>query len=429
MQKTENWGAFRPTDILLPRGCSMQKWSVVACDQYTSQPEYWKDVEQFVGEAPSTLRLMYPEVYLGKEEPSARIRKIQDAMRAYLDAGRFSKLKDSFVYIERRLKNGAVRRGLVGAVDLEQYDYSKDSASPIRPTEGTVVERIKPRMAIREGASIELSHVMLLIDDPDGTVIEPVTQRKGALSPLYNFDFMQEGGHISGWWLPADQAGSVRKALAALASPEVFSKKYGLPDKPLLVYASGDGNHSLATARACYEKLKKEIGDAARNHLARYAMVELVNIHDASLIFEPIHRVVTEVDAARLCTDFADAMLYAGASYDSGDPARRVRFLHANGGAELYLGGNALPVGVVQDFLDKWMKENGGKIDYVHGDDVTERLGTQPGAAAFLLPTIGKSALFEAVARDGALPRKTFSMGDANEKRFYLECRRITEDA
>lgn len=429
MQKLKKWGAFGPTDILLPRGCSMQKWSVVACDQYTSQPEYWEEVERFVGEAPSTLRLMFPEVYLEKEDADVRIQNIHAAMHAYLKSGRFSKLKNSFVYLERKLKNGAVRRGLVGAVDLEQYDYDKDSASPIRPTEGTVVERIKPRMKIREGAPIELSHVMLLIDDPGKTVIEPLAQRKGALAPLYNFDLMQEGGHLCGWWLPDDQAGAVQKALAALASPEVFAGKYGMPEKPLLVYASGDGNHSLATARACYEKLKKEIGDAARQHPARYAMVELVNIHDESLVFEPIHRVLTGVNAKKLCADFADAMLYIGASPDNGDAARRVRYLQQDGGGELYLGGTALPVGVVQEFLDGWMKENGGKIDYVHGDEVAQRLGSQPDAAAFLLPALGKSALFEAVARDGALPRKTFSMGDANEKRFYLECRRITEDA
>ncbi|MFT8887232.1 MAG: DUF1015 domain-containing protein [Ethanoligenens sp.] len=428
MEKTVEWGAFGPADILLPRGCSMQKWSAVACDQYTSQPEYWEEAERFVGEAPSTLRLMFPEVYLGKDDAPVRIRKIHAAMRAYLDAGRFSKLKNSFVYLERTLSNGAVRRGLVGAVDLEQYDYSTDSASLIRPTEGTVVARIKPRMEIREGAPIELSHVMLLIDDPDDTVIEPLARRKGALAPLYNFELMQGGGHLSGWWLPADQAGTVQKALAALASPEVFAQKYGMPEKPVLVYASGDGNHSLATARACYEKLKREIGDVARNHPARYAMVELVNIHDPSLVFEPIHRVVTGVDAQKLCADFVEAMVNGGTSFDSGDTARRVRMLYDCGGVELYLGGNALPVGVVQDFLDSWMKENGGKIDYVHGGHVAERLGVQPSAAAFLLPTIGKSALFGAVARDGALPRKTFSMGEANEKRFYLECRRITEE-
>lgn len=428
MEKKLQWGAFGPTDILLPRGCSMQKWSVVACDQYTSEPEYWNEVEEFVGDAPSTLRLMFPEVYLDKEDPAPRIQKIHAAMRACLDAGRFSKLKDSFVYLERRLPGGAVRRGLVGAVDLEQYDYSPDSASPIRPTEGTVVARIKPRMQIREGAPIELSHVMLLIDDPDGTVIEPVTRHKGALSPLYNFDLMQNGGHLSGWWLPADQAGAVQQALAALASPEVFAQKYGLPDKPVLTYASGDGNHSLATARACYEHLREKIGDAAKNHPARYAMVELVNIHDESLIFEPIHRVVTGVDAAKLRHDFVTAMAADGGSLDGGDTSRNVRFLHEGGDVTVRLGGDALPVGVVQDFLDGWMSGNGGKIDYVHGDDVAGRLGTQPGAAAFLLPALGKSALFASVARDGALPRKTFSMGEANEKRFYLECRRITED-
>lgn len=429
MQKLEKWGAFGPTDILLPRGCSMQKWSVVACDQYTSQPEYWEEVEQFVGEAPSTLRLMFPEVYLEQGDADARIQQIHDTMRTYLDAGRFSKLKNSFVYLERTMKNGAVRRGLVGAVDLEQYDYSQDSTSPIRPTEGTVVGRIKPRMKIREGAPIELSHVMLLIDDPDRTVIEPLAQRKGALAPAYNFDLMQDGGHVVGWWLPDDQAGAVQNALAALASPDVFGQKYGMPEKPPLVYASGDGNHSLATARACYEKLKKEIGDAALQHPARYAMVELVNIHDESLIFEPIHRVVTGVDGGKLCADFADAMLYIGSSHDGGSEARCVQYLHQGGSGQLYMAGKSLPVGMVQNFLDDWMRKNGGKIDYVHGDEVAKRLGTQPDAAAFLLPTLGKSALFEAVIRDGALPRKTFSMGDANEKRFYLECRRIMENA
>lgn len=429
MESQTGWGAFGPADILLPRACSMQKWSVVACDQYTSEPEYWERVERFVGDAPSTLRLMFPETYLGQADAPMRIRSIRAAMRQYLDEGRFSNLKNSLVYLERTLPGGAVRRGLVGAVDLEQYDYGADSASPIRPTEGTVVARIKPRMEIREGAPIELSHVMLLIDDPDATVIGPLSKRKSALVPLYNFELMESGGRLCGWWLPADQAEDVRRALAALASPEVFARKYGLPDKPVLAYAVGDGNHSLATARACYDKLKREIGRAALTHPARYAMVELVNIHDESLIFEPIHRVVTGVNADRLRADFAGAMDALGRPADDGGAVRTVRYLDARGGGEVRLGGHDLPVGVVQDFLDGWLKRNGGEIDYIHGDAVAERLGSRESAAAFLLPAIGKSALFESVARSGALPRKTFSMGEACEKRFYLECRRITEKA
>lgn len=425
MKDQTAWGAFGPADLLVPQGCDLCKWSVVACDQYTSQPDYWDEVERTVGDAPSTLRLMFPEAYLEQPGKEARIASIHAAMRDYLAAGRFEELADSFVYIERALQNGGVRRGLVGAVDLEQYDYGKGSASPVRPTEGTVASRIPPRMRVRRGAPIELSHVLLLVDDEGDAVFSAVRAALTSSAPLYDFELMQGGGHLRGWRLPAAQAEGVRRAFVPLYDPAVSARKYGLPaGAPVLAVAVGDGNHSLATAKACYEELKAQLGDAALSHPARWAMAELVNIHDPSLVFEPIHRVVTGVDAVKLCRDFFAAMPAGGKT-----PARLVTFVRAGAGGEVTLGGDALPVGVVQAFLDDWMKENGGKVDYIHGDDVARRLGAQPDSTAILLPALGKSALFAAVAKDGALPRKTFSMGEANEKRFYLECRRIGTDA
>ncbi|HCB99949.1 MAG TPA: DUF1015 domain-containing protein, partial [Ruminococcaceae bacterium] len=350
------------------------------------------------------------------------IDKIHDNMHQYLQAGRFSVLKDSFIYLERTLKSGAVRKGIVGAVDLEKYDFRAGSTSSIRPTEGTVLERIPPRVNIRKDAPLELSHVMLLIDDVEKTIIEPIQRQKGALATLYDFELMQNGGHVRAWWLPADQAVNLKKALADFDSPAAFSERYEMENQPVLTYAVGDGNHSLATARACYENLKAEIGEtAALNHPARYAMVELVNIHDPSLAFEPIHRVITGVDTKKLHAAFLEAMPSKGT-----DEKRKVCFVDKTDFSEIQLSGDDLPVGLVQKFLDSWVKkEKGCKVDYVHGYDVAKHLAQQEDTVAILLPAMGKSALFEAVVRNGSLPRKTFSMGEADEKRFYMECRRL----
>jgi len=248
---------FRPADILLPKNCNMEKWSVVACDQYTSEPEYWKSVEDFVGNAPSTLHMILPEAELNADGVEERISSINKNMDDYLDSGVFKEIKESFILVERTLKNGDVRTGLVGAVDLEQYDYNKGAASLIRATEGTVLERIPPRVRVREGASLELPHVMLLIDDPECTVIEPLTEQKAQLETLYDFDLMFGSGHIKGYRVSGKALDSVADALSALGDPTSFNKKYGLENKPVLLFAVGDGNHSLATAKECWERIKR----------------------------------------------------------------------------------------------------------------------------------------------------------------------------
>ena len=284
---------FLPADILLPRDCAYSKWSVVACDQYTSQPEYWQRVEERVGSAPSTLRLILPESRLEGPDTQADITEINSTMSRYLREGRFQVHPDAVFYIERTLDGGKVRRGLVGRIDLEQYDYEPGSAAPIRATEGTVLSRIPPRVAVRKNAPIELPHVMLLADDPGRTVIEPLSGQTAEMRPLYDFDLMERGGHIRGWELTPEQWGQTARALAALADPDAFNARYRTSGLPVMLFAVGDGNHSLATAKECYERQKKLCPPEQWDSLpARYALVELNNLHDDSLEFEPIHRVV-----------------------------------------------------------------------------------------------------------------------------------------
>lgn len=415
---------FLPADILLPQGCDMTKWSVVACDQYTSEPEYWENVRQFVGSSPSTLHLMLPEAELNKDDVKQRIDAINKNMDRYLDEGVFWEIKDSFVLVERTLNGGEVRTGLVGAVDLENYDYNKGASSLIRATEGTVLERIPPRVRVREGASLELPHVMLLIDDPEHTVIEPLAAKKRNFETLYDFDLMCDSGHIKGYRVSGSALDGIVDALERLSSPEVFNKKYGVENRPVLLYAVGDGNHSLATAKACWERVKKTLPKGQTEHPARYALVELVNIHDASLKFEPIHRVVFNVDPKKLIDAFL--RFYPSAKLGEGE-GQRIEYVSAAGRGVLTVEkpDSGLAVGTLQNFLDDYLKKNGGSVDYIHGKDVVETLGKKPGNIGFLLPSMGKSELFKTVITDGVLPRKTFSMGRACDKRFYLECRKI----
>ena len=416
---------FYPADILVPRGCDMTKWSVVACDQYTSQPEYWSEVEKEVGDAPSALKLMLPEIHLGSADEKQRIAAIRRHMQNYLDGGVFRQMEDSLVYVERTLSDGRTRRGLVGAVDLEDYDYHAGASSLIRATEGTVLERIPPRVRVREGAPLEMPHVMVLIDDPGRTVIERAARDREEFEPLYDFDLMQGGGHIAGWRVCGEFLAPVAQALRVLTSPEEFARKYGAAGKPVMAYAMGDGNHSLATAKRCYERLKAKLPPRqAARHPARYALVELVNLHDDSLDFEPIHRVAFDIDPEKLLRAFFD--FYPQAKGGEG-PGHRMEYVHAGGGGVLSCAcpETALAVGCLQNFLDDYIARNGGRVDYIHGDDVARELGRRPGSIAFLLPAMGKGELFPSVIADGVLPRKTFSMGNAQDKRFYLECRRI----
>jgi len=415
--------AFLPGAILLPKKeINMKKWSVVACDQYTSEPEYWKSVESFVGDAPSTLKLTFPEIYLEDGSPEARIAEINKTMNDYLNDGVFNAEKACYIYVERTQRNGKVRHGLMGVVDLEEYDYMPGSQSKIRATEGTVLERIPPRVKIRENAPLELPHIMLLIDDTEKSVIEPLAKKTDRLTPAYDFELMEDSGAIKGYFLGEEETAAVNAALARLADKDEFEKKYGVSGKGVLQYAVGDGNHSLATAKECWRKVKENLSAEERaSHPARFALCELVNLHDEALEFEAIHRVVFDVDADKML----DAM---GKYYEFSENADQT-FVMVTKNGEKKLGiknpKSNLTVGSVQKFIDDYIAENGGKVDYIHGDDVVRRLGAEDGNAGFLFPSIAKADLFPTVICDGVLPRKAFSMGHAWDKRFYLEARRI----
>ena len=420
---------FSPADILLPKGQDMTKWSVVACDQYTSEPAYWERVEAFVGDKPSTLRITLPEIYLENSEVPQKIQYVNQTMEQYDREGVFCCLPHSLVYVERALSGGGVRKGLVGAVDLERYDYAKGSQSLIRATEGTVLERIPPRVKVRENALLESPHIMLLIDDKEDTVIGPLAQSKEEFAPVYDFDLMENGGHIKGWQVSPEKAQGVLAALEQLAQPEAFREKYGAPeDKGVLLFAVGDGNHSLATAKACYENLKKVLPpEQAAVHPARYALVELNNIHDPALEFEAIHRVVFGVDGGEMYKALSRYFDLSEAPCN-GQPVTML-WQGEEGLFEkpLWIQNpcSQLAVGSLQAFLDGYLSSHKGRVDYIHGEDVVRKLAGQPGNVGFLLPDMGKGELFPTVIFDGALPRKTFSMGHAWDKRYYLECRKI----
>jgi len=415
---------FIPADILLPAFAQdakkMRTWSCVACDQYTSEPEYWSDVEAIVGDAPSTLRITLPELYLS--EAAARIPAINAKMNEYMAADVLTAHKNTMIYLERTQSNGKIRRGLVGAIDLECYDYNKGAKSLVRATEGTVLERIPPRVKIREGAPVELPHIMILIDDPARTVIEPFIGNTAALMPAYDFELMKNGGYASGWFLSEGELARVNGALEALCEAEAAKQGCENP----LVFAMGDGNHSLASAKAFWEQLKPSLTEAERaSHPARYALCEIVNIHDEALEFEPIYRVVFGVEPEVLLDELS-AYLKALPASDIAPQA----FTWVIGGKSGELTAehptSLLPVGTLQAFLDAYVKaHDGASIDYIHGVESTKKLASGEGAIGFLFEGMGKSDLFPTVVRDGALPRKTFSMGEADDKRFYLEARKI----
>lgn len=427
-------------DILLPReGIDLNRWAVIACDQFTSQPEYWRDVQALVGSQPSTLNLILPEAFLCDSDDPVIIRKTQDAMRSYLNENLFHEV-NGMVLVERAFGD-KTRRGIMLALDLEHYDYTNTSQSLVRATEGTIIERLPPRMKIRQDAVLELPHILVLIDDPRETVIEPVFKMKDSLKKLYDFELMFGSGRLSGFAIDAAYEKQVISALEKLADPEVFQKKYDLIDKKAtLLFAMGDGNHSLATAKAVWEKMKAEHPDINRDHPARYALVEIENVHDRGLEFEPIHRVlfgagpglIKEMEsgfANKLSLlpvpDFS-AMKTAVDQIAAGRHRFGVITPEGCHLAEVNQPSCNLPVGTLQEFLDEYLKRsNNVKIDYVHGDDVLESLGKTSGNAGFYIPCMPKSDLFKTVILDGSLPRKTFSMGEAREKRFYMECRRI----
>lgn len=412
---------FSPGDILLPKsGTDMTKWSVVACDQYTSEPEYWDAVSEFAGSAPSTLHLTFPEIYLEDGDGEARIEKINETMLSYISSGVFAGAVSKYIYVERTQRDGKVRRGLMGVVDLEEYDYMPGSQSKIRATERTVLERIPPRVKIRENAKLEIPHIMLLIDDTEKSVIEPLATAR--LDVAYDFPLMQDSGAIRGYFVNETEEARIDASLARLADESKFNKKYHVSGKGVLQFAVGDGNHSLATAKECWRRVKETLSPAeCDSHPARYALCELVNLHDTSLEFEAIHRVVFDIDADRMYNALSKY-------YELSDDAEQsFHMVTKNGVRKIGIKNpkSNLAVGSLQKFIDDYIKENGGRVDYIHGDEVVHRLGSKSGNAGFILPTIAKNDLFPTVIRDGVLPRKAFSMGHAWDKRFYLEARVI----
>jgi len=437
MDNLSNLGIAIP-EFLIPRNRTiMQKWAVVACDQYTSEPEYWDAVKDFVGDSPSTYHLVLPEAYLGTDAEEQHRSNVNQVMNAYLNTDFFETI-NAMAFIERTIAS-KVRRGLLVCLDLEKYDYSPDSKSLIRATEGTIIDRLPPRIKIREKAALEIPHILVLIDDPDDTVIGPLNIALSGDLPLYDTDLMQNGGQIKGFRVSDNLVyDHIAPALEILSDPAVQKIRYGLSDQqePLL-YAVGDGNHSLATAKSVWENHKKDLPE---NHPARYALVEIVNLYDAAIEFEAIHRLVFNANAKELSEIFSvyDPMLKISKSVDfysmcseinSGSKSGQRFGLFDNNGYSVISIGNpehTLSVGTVTNWLDRILKNTTEiEVDYIHGDSSIHNLGTKSGHAGIYLPAMPKNALFKSVIKNGPLPRKTFSMGESNEKRFYLECRII----
>lgn len=395
---------FTPADILLPRVDDMTKWSCIACDQFTAEPEYWREAECIVGSEPSTLRLMLPEAWLGVRDSAAETRKIYAAMKDYVNRGIFRTVEQSFIYVERTLPSGAVRRGLVGKLDLECYDWAPGSATPVRATEGTVESRLPARVEVRRGATLEMPHIMVFIDDPENAVIPSAAGGEA----LYDFELMLGGGHIRGSRVTGEAA---ERLTAALEAPEGSVR-----------FAMGDGNHSLAAAKRCWEQIKRNLPESElETHPARYALAEIVNIHDEAVTFEPIHRVLLET-VPRGFIEEAAARLPRG-------KGQAVTLLAGRREMEIETG---MPLGalvaLVDELLGDWRREHGGEPDYIHGDEEARALGGKPSSVGVLLPRLEKAELFPYITEHDPYPKKSFSIGHARDKRYYLECRAIVPE-
>lgn len=414
---------FKSANILLPKNVDMTKWSVVACDQYTSEPEYWKEVNDVVGDSPSTLRLTLPEIYLESDNVNERISEINNTMEEYVNNDLFVEYKDTMIYLQRTQNDGKIREGLIGVVDLEDYSFEKGSQTLIRATEKTVIERIPPRVKVRENALLELPHIMILIDDDKKDVIEPLSRLVSENDKVYDFDLMQKGGHVKGYKLNKDIIDNINEKLELLADQNNFNKKYGVSDKGVLLFAMGDGNHSLATAKTCYENLKKTMSEEEYlNNPARYALVELVNLHSSALEFEPIHRVVFNTDPHNMLSE-----LYKYYEINEDGNGQEVEIVTKDFDKKIYISNpkSNIAVGSIQMFLDDYLKDHSGKLDYIHGDEITRSMGSEEGNVGILFEVMPKEELFRTVILDGTLPRKTFSMGHSYDKRYYLEARKI----
>ena len=413
---------FTAADILLPAaGVPLDPWACIAVDQFTSQPEYWQRAEHLADGKPSTLHIVLPEAYLGTPQEAERLESIRRTMEEYRKTVLTRKVH-GYVYVERTQMDGTVRQGLVGAVDLDAYDYAKGSKPAIRPSESTVVERIPPRLKVRRGATLETPHVMMLADDADCTLIEPIGLIKNQLPPLYDGELMMGGGHLRGWAVedPALIAG-IDAALAALADPAAFARRWpAAKGQQPMVLAVGDGNHSLATAKAYWEELKPTLSEEQRRtHPARWCLAEVCNVHSPAIEIEPIHRVVFGVDAKELYAALDAWDQQQGSSTTMSD--QRLRLADAHGESAVALANPPAPltVGSVEAFLADFLPAHPGvTVDYIHGESTALALASDPAkpATAILLPDFAKADLFKGVVLGGVLPRKTFSMGHAEEK-------------
>jgi len=437
MQNVQKLGLQIPEILLPKKGIDLHKWAVIACDQFTSELEYWKQVEETIGKSPSTYNMILPEIFLNSPAEDERLVSTRKYMNQYLSDGLLEP-QQGIILVERKA-DGKTRHGVMLALDLERYDYSKGSQSLIRATEGTILDRLPPRIKIREGAPLEIPHILVLIDDPEKTVIEPLFQQTEKMSLIYDFDLMLGSGHLKGQLLnDKTLTANFLHSLESLTDPKVFKERYALKkDEAILLFAMGDGNHSLATAKAIWEKKKLEYG---MDHPSRYALVEVENIHDVGLEFEPIHRVLFNVKKNLLkgLQEFYKDQISIQSGKNQSEMTKVVYaqlegnqvfgFIDSTGFSlvKFLQPAHTLTVGSLQPFLDEWVgKKVAEKIDYVHGDQTVCNLGSKPGNAGFFLPAMKKTELFRTVIIDGVLPRKTFSMGEARDKRFYMESRKI----
>lgn len=416
---------FGKGKILVPNVKDMTSWSVIACDQFSSQPQYWREVEELVKTNPSTLHMIIPDSGLWQPDLDQRIGALYRAMRTYSRRRMLEEVND-YIYVERRLHNGMIRSGIVGLVDLEKYDYHEDAGTPIRASERTT-NLVQYRTMIRENAPLEVSHVMLLMDDRQDRVMSILRGHSGEMRPLYDFELMKDGGSIRGFLVTPEQSAAIDAALEQLADRRSFEEKYNMPDKETMVYAVGDGNMSLAAAKVHYENLKKNLSaEKMKNHPARYALCELVNLNDPSLEFEPINRMVFGVDTQNFIHQLERSCRV------SDQPVEGCQYV------DMFCGGQQrrmwiqkpssnMVTGSIQNFIDTYVQEFSGKVDYVHGSSIVQQLSAVKDNVGFIFPAMGKESLFETILIDNILPRKTFSMGKAEDKRFYLECHKIVK--
>jgi hypothetical protein len=439
-------------DILLPRDRNdLSRWAVIACDQYTQDRSYWKSVADCAGTNPSTLNIILPEVYLEDGDRRERLAQIRTNMKTYLgngtEKGVFDAPVHGFIYIERKTAYGRIRKGLVAAIDLDSYDWKPDSTALTRATEATIVDRIPPRMEIRRGAPVESPHIMLLVNDPGKTLVESLGSRVRTEEPLYSTQLMAGSGSVTGWQVSEDaDLAYAADALAGLA--RAGSEK----DGSVFLFAVGDGNHSLATAKAVWEEYRaahpREIADGTidgETCPVRFALAEIVNLYDDGLTFEPIHRVLFGPETADIPAYLAEklggslhTLATGSAGEDSAENAKKLetlvsgktttRFGFVSGGKLSYLDtpDPALAVSRLQPALDDFLATcPGTRIDYIHGAEEVFRLGREKDTMAILLPPVEKDSFFATISTNGPLPRKSFSMGEASEKRFYIECRKL----